>query len=191
MSHLKNTFLSIFFLLGVTTIFAQIVQLDNEKSHLIVNGTSSLHDWHITAGILNGQVAFVIKNDTLLIIKTLQLSVKIQALKGEKKGMNNKIHTTLQVKEYESIVYELERITNQKVLSKDTFLLNTAGLLTIAGTTKPIEIQFTVSILKKKFNIKGHKELKMTDFNIKPPKAILGMLKTGDTVKVEFDLNYQ
>jgi hypothetical protein len=31
--------------------------------------------------------------------------------------------------------------------------------------------------------------IKMTDFGIKPPTAIFGRLKTGDEVKVNFELN--
>jgi hypothetical protein len=39
-----------------------------------------------------------------------------------------------------------------------------------------------------RIQIKGSKKVKMTDFNISPPTAMLGTLKTGDEVTISFTL---
>jgi hypothetical protein len=39
--------------------------------------------------------------------------------------------------------------------------------------------------------VKGTKQINMTDFNIKPPTAMMGTLKTANEVTVSFDLNFQ
>ena len=39
-------------------------------------------------------------------------------------------------------------------------------------------------------NIKGEKTLKMSDFDVKPPTALLGTLKTGNDITIKFNLNY-
>jgi hypothetical protein len=61
----------------------------------------------------------------------------------------------------------------------------------LAGVTKRISVPFTGVQAGDKVSINGSKELKMSEFNIKPPTAMLGTLKTGDQVTVAFQLNFQ
>ena len=35
--------------------------------------------------------------------------------------------------------------------------------------------------------LEGKKALKMTDYNIEPPKALLGTITTGDDIEVHFN----
>ncbi|MNL78729.1 hypothetical protein D3C87_2051920 [compost metagenome] len=39
--------------------------------------------------------------------------------------------------------------------------------------------------------IKGKKEIKMSDYGVKPPTILLEFLKTGDDIIIEFELNYK
>lgn len=38
---------------------------------------------------------------------------------------------------------------------------------------------------------KGNKKLKMTDFNMEPPKAMFGILKADDDVTVSFNVTFR
>jgi len=90
------------------------------------------------------------------------------------------------------ITFKLTELTlKEAAKDKDSpYVCDAKGDLTLAGVTKPVS--FAVKILPmadKKLKISGDTAVKMTDFNIQPPapKIALGMLKTGDEVKLTFD----
>lgn len=72
-------------------------------------------------------------------------------------------------------------------LTKDSITVK--GDLTIAGVTKPAEITAGYTFSGNTLTITGSHQLLMSNFGIKPPTAMMGSLKTGDEVTVEFDLN--
>lgn len=61
------------------------------------------------------------------------------------------------------------------------------GNLNVAGTTKSIDLVVKGELLPNgAILFEGMKALKMTDFNVKPPTALLGVLKTGNEVFISF-----
>jgi len=75
--------------------------------------------------------------------------------------------------------------------SKDApYVFEAKGDLAVGGVTNSITMPVNVVPLgEKKLKISGTTTLKMTDFKIEPPapKIALGMIKTGDEVKIIFD----
>jgi polyisoprenoid-binding protein YceI len=71
---------------------------------------------------------------------------------------------------------------------------NLAGNLFIAGKSVPVSIPLTGALSNingtNKIDVSGEIELKMSDFDITPPTAMLGTLKTGDKVKVLFSFQF-
>jgi hypothetical protein len=62
-------------------------------------------------------------------------------------------------------------------------------LLTMSGAEKTIEMDVeATSLTNGRFRFTGEVPLLMSDFGIKPPKALLGTLKTGDRIVVRFDV---
>lgn len=180
-----------FALMTLHNVCAQSFKLDQNLSKMYITGTSNLHNWYADVSSMSGSVNFTSFSDYNITPNKLNLSVNTSGIKGEKVVMNKNIQKTLLADKFNTIEYRFESVTKINVLNVNTFILETIGLLTISGTSKQIVLNLNVEILKNSIHIKGSKELKMTDFNIQPPKALLGMLKTGDTVKVFFDLNYQ
>jgi len=75
--------------------------------------------------------------------------------------------------------------------SKDApYVFEAKGDLAVAGVTKNITMPLNVTPLgEKKIKITGTTTVKMSDFKIEPPapKLALGMIKTGDDVKLIFE----
>src|SRR5262249_35115573 len=64
------------------------------------------------------------------------------------------------------------------------------GTLTVAGVTKTNSMAVTIERVEKaKLKVIGTTALKMTDFGISPPAPDigLGLIKTGDDVKLTFE----
>lgn len=188
MFRLKHTFLYLIFLLSIGSIFAQNFKLSNAQSKLIVKGTSSLHDWYLGTSDMSGQVNFDL--DSLLHIKKLTLLVQVTGLKGAKKGMIKKMRNTLQVGKFSTIAYQFKKTDKIIRLNNQKFSLKTTGNLTIASVSRHISLKLFITVKDNTVTVVGDKKLKMTDYKIKPPKALFGMLKTDDEIKVNFYVIY-
>ena len=71
-------------------------------------------------------------------------------------------------------------------ISDTIYSLSISGELMVAGVTKKIDIKVTLSKKNQLIMVDGNHQLKMTDFGINPPKALLGAIKTGDEIEVKF-----
>ena len=85
-------------------------------------------------------------------------------------------------------------LTNGTVTSTgaNNYQLNCVGKLTIAGTVKETDL---VAVGKynpadKSFTVTGVKKMKMTDYNVKPPKVMLGTIKTGNDIAITYNLKF-
>jgi len=188
MAHIKFVLTSLLFLIIYTEAYAQSFNLDKNQSKLIVEGTSSLHDWYLKATDMGGQVNFNL--DSVLHIKKLTLLVQVMGLKGGKKGMIKKMRNTLQVVKYSTIAFQLKRTDKTTRINNRGFRLETAGTLTIAGVNRDITLKLLMTVKNNSITIVGNKKLKMTDYDLKPPKALFGMFKTNDSIKVKFSVIY-
>ena len=64
------------------------------------------------------------------------------------------------------------------------------GKLKIAGTEREIPVTATYSKESgsQKISFTGSVSIKMTDFNISPPTAMFGTLKTGDEITIKYEI---
>ena len=156
---------------------------------ITINGTSSLHDWDMTAGDFNIKANISRPAEGVLIVEDLELKVKVVSLKSTKgKTMDGKAHNALKKKDHPYIFYNLSEV--QSVVDKgDHFMLKTTGDLTIAGVKKAIYMDVKASLLTNgSIRFEGSKALKMTTFGMDPPTALLGTLKTGDDITIVFNI---
>jgi polyisoprenoid-binding protein YceI len=77
----------------------------------------------------------------------------------------------------------------QPGLAANTILAK--GLLTIAGVTNPVIMQVNILIPEKgRLYFKGSQILKLSDYGITPPSALLGAIKTGNEITINFKTNF-
>jgi polyisoprenoid-binding protein YceI len=101
--------------------------------------------------------------------------------------MTRKTHQALKAHEYPNIEY---RLVSQSIITskKGQFTGKIIGNITIAGVTKIISIPFSGILSGNKITISGTAGLNMNNFNIKPPTAMLGTVKTDTNITVTFHL---
>ena len=74
---------------------------------------------------------------------------------------------------------------------RDLFDTKIMGELTICGFKKLIPIDIKVLNTTKGVNVSGTYDMKMTDFKIDPPTALMGTIKTGDEISIHFNTNFK
>lgn len=172
------------------SLVAQESRVVLSESKLTVFGTSNLHDWEIQAKAMSGKSTLAIEASDLKAIKSLDFAVEVEQLKSGKSGMDNNTFKALNSKTYKTINYKLVSVTKITEISAGNFTVETQGDLTISGVTKRINQTFTVKIIGKKAVFSGKTKIDMTVYGVKPPTALMGTIKTGKDVTVDFKVTY-
>ncbi|MFI0430633.1 YceI family protein [Mariniflexile sp. HMF6888] len=172
------------FILTCNLIQAQQFNLINKESSLTVLGTSSLHDWHITAEQQSGKIIF--KNLETGDIDKCTVDIAVESLKSGKSSMDKNTYKALKSNSYKTISFQLIEVKETSSKGNGKFTVKADGDLTISGVKKRIPLEFTLSIVGNKITLTGEKKIKMTDFKVDPPKALLGTITTGDDITIKF-----
>ncbi|WP_372753191.1 YceI family protein [Mariniflexile sp.] len=181
--------LAVFFLTAVTTVNAQEFSLINGESTLTVLGTSSIHDWEVTAEKQSGKISF--KDINAGQIDKCTIEIVAESLKSGKSSMDKNTYKALNTSSHKTINFQLAEV--KKVTSKGdgVYAVNTTGDLTISGTKKRIPLDFTLTVKDSKVKLVGEKKIKMTDFKVEPPKAMFGTITTGDDLTIKFSTQFK
>ena len=188
--NLKNCLLLILMIIPIFNLLAQESKLVLAESKLTVFGTSNLHDWEIEAKAMSGKTNLTIEAGDLKAIKNLDFAVEVEQLKSGKSGMDSNTFKALNSKTYKTINYKLVSVTKITEVSQGNYTIETQGDLTISGVTKRITQTFTVKMVGKKVVFSGKTKIDMTVFGVKPPTALMGTIKTGKDVTVDFKVTY-
>ena len=187
-SLLKAVILWIAFTIVPLTISAQSFSLNNGEGEVTVTGTSTLHDWEEVAEQKSGSIT-VDNTGDLPKITSLKFVVEAESLKSGKGAMDKNTYKALETKDHKQIVFEFKSMKSISPITatSNKYKVVAAGNLTIAGSTNSIELPFNLNINGSKLLLEGKKALKMTDYNIDPPKALLGTITTGDEIEVHYN----
>lgn len=163
-----------------------------DKSTIQVEGTSTLHDWTADAEKINSEITFdasALEEETNPVT-SLSLTIPVESLESGKGKMNRKMYDALKKDDHPNIMFEL---SNAELTEADsasaTMEMNATGDLTIAGTKKEITLPVTAEKQDDgSFKFTGEYEMNMEDYNVDPPSAMFGTVKTGEMITVTFEL---
>ena len=176
----------------LTSVFSVNAQsnftINKESSSVIVTGTSSLHDWESNAESFGSEFTATFEEDgSLNGLADLTFFVDVESILSGKGVMDGKTHSALKQKKHPQITFKLIEITS---ISEGSLTAN--GTLSIAGKENKVTLDATyLAENTDNIRVQGSKSLLMSDYGIKPPKAMLGTLKTGDEVTIQFDVLFQ
>lgn len=167
-----------------------VYQVNVSKSKLTISGTSNLHDWTLDAEDFSCNALLDVSKEEVKDLKNINFSIPVENIKGESSIMDNKAHDAL--KESKSPVITFRQQALETLNSSNGQVSGRiSGSLTIAGRTKPISLSFTGKVLdNNSLSVKGNLALKMSDYGITTPTALLGTLKTDDAVTLEYSFEF-
>jgi polyisoprenoid-binding protein YceI len=176
--------LALAFMLISLTSYGQGRYAQSSTSRISISGTSTMHDWTMTSEKATYDAVFETNPQGVpQQVTSLVVSVSAQSLKSGKNGMDKNAYAALKTDKYKQITFQL---ASGKIDGKT---IRCQGSLTIAGTTKQIEVETTYTILADgSIQCKGSKKLAMKDYNVDPPSFMFGSVTTGNEITVSFDV---
>ncbi|MDP4241590.1 MAG: YceI family protein [Bacteroidota bacterium] len=184
-------FVALFFvLLGIAQVAsAQTAYKVGAQPVMTLYGTSTLHNWTMTAHAFACNAQFGLTGDNQLTsISGLSFSLPVHNLKSEHDGMNDNAYDALKADKYKDIVFKL---TSAKVTSTgaNKFQIMALGNLSIAGTTRPVTLTAAALVnADGSVSCSGTVPLKLSEYNIQRPTFMLGTMSVGDALTLNYAL---
>lgn len=154
-----------------------------------VSGTSSLHSWESEVSQIKWKGNFLLSGKKLKAIKNGEIKILVKGIKSkEGKIMDKKTYEAFDSDKNPYIIYAFST-ADIKVDSLQNVTAVTEGNLTMAGNSKAINLSGKGKMLANgDLQLTVSRKLKMTDFKMEPPRAVLGTIKVGDEITVKFDI---
>jgi polyisoprenoid-binding protein YceI len=154
----------------------------------VIKGSSSLHAWESKVTQIEGKGAFETKDDELVAVKDVEITIAVKGIKSkEGRQMDNKTYDTFKSDENPYIIFTLGNAA-VKVNDSNMVTIEASGKLAMAGNTQSVSLSASGKKLPNgDLQLSLSKKLKMTDFKMEPPVMLLGTIKVGDEITVEFD----
>lgn len=156
-----------------------------KPSKMTVSGSSTIHEWEsdITKAEFKGDVK--IENMQLKEIKSFEVKFPVTSIKSTKgKTMDNKTYEAFKSEKNPNIVFVL---SSARINTNGT--LDAKGVLAMAGVSQPVDLQQVKYKVMDggDVQITFSKTIKMTQWKMEPPTAMMGTIKVGEEVTVNFD----
>lgn len=125
------------------------------------------------------------KEDNIYSVENAFLEIDLNGFNCGNPLVNKDFATLLQKDTYPTIKIYIEQIMLNEMKAG-----NCPGKvdydIEIAGVKKHFETKFSSSITKGKRLVEGELALSLSDFNLTPPKKLLGLIKVSDEILIEF-----
>jgi polyisoprenoid-binding protein YceI len=172
-----------FILVVQVNVLAQERFVVAEQSKMVIKGTSSIHDWETNVTEINGSGVFALNSNSVESVNNFQMSIPVKSLESGKKGLDNKVYEALKANKSPKIEFQF-RDANQITPGKITV----NGKMTIAGKSKDVQLTSDYKVEKGNVIVNGSHSMKMTEFDVDPPTAMLGTVRAGDQIQIEYNL---
>lgn len=175
-------------MLGNSKLLAQNYQATAANSTLKVQGTSNVHDWDMSAEQFTVK-AMIEKNGETIEIKTLSLEALAEGLKSGKGGMDKNTYKALKTDKSKNIRFNATKTVSINSASANTYKVEMEGVMEIAGKKQTTNISFDLVSSNNGYTLTGAKLINMPEYDVTPPTALMGTIKTGADVTIEYNIN--
>jgi polyisoprenoid-binding protein YceI len=159
-----------------------------------LSGTSNIHAYTASTNVvrltrvqLESGVTDASHWDAVLTpgaVQSFEVVIPAATLASPKGDIDKNMHKALRVVEHPDIVFRLLRLEPG---TGAPAALRGVGRLQIAGVERDVALEITTERRDTHLVVRGQLQLLMTDYGVKAPTAMLGMLKTDPKVTVTFE----
>lgn len=149
-----------------------------------ISGTSTIRGWTCTAkgtlavqpGAGAGPAVPGFPNG----VQSATLTVPVKNFTCPNAEMTEHLMQAMHPEKFAEIVYKIEKY---EVVGDRA---QASGTMTIHGTSQPFSLPVTIKSAGSGVALDGSTRLEMTTYGVEPPVVMLGMLKVGPQIRIEF-----
>jgi polyisoprenoid-binding protein YceI len=148
-----------------------------------VSGTSTVRSWTCTVkGVLKVTPGTGAPSLPGMAsgVQAATLTVPVKAFKCPNDEMTQHLMEAMKPEQHAEITYRLERYAVTGGQAEAT------GSITINGVTAPLNLPLTVEASGGGLQVAGNTRIDMTKFRVDPPVVMMGLLKVGPQIRIEF-----
>ena len=180
------------------TLIAQIEYVPQDSSRLWIAGQSNVNQFECESREHRGEAIIfqttTITGDTVTVDEDatkIMLEIDVEGIECGRSRMNRDLRNALKADDYPNITFVFNDIVSVSNGTSDpnSVRLEVSGSLTVAGVTREVNVHLTgYTFDDNRVRATGSKEIRMTDFGVEPPTAMLGLVKADNELTVHFDL---
>lgn len=164
------------------------------ESKLQLFGDSTLHKFSSNATQIHvdGKIerdSSVPAGGLNLKVGSFSFSIPVDGLKSGDKKLDQHLYEALKVKNFADIQGVIKTFEVKGRNADASHSVSALFDLTVAGFTKTVPVDGTLTLEGDRIRVKGEKQLLMTDFKVDPPSLMLGVIKTANEITIRFDLS--
>lgn len=163
------------------------------ESRIWVEGTSTVRSFSCTAEVVDANVATTRPGATAAVFTgekaVSSVDVRIPAAKLDCRNgtMNGHMLKAINADAAPLIAFQLKSYDLNG--TGDAAKAKLTGTLSLGGTTRPVSIDAgLMQAPDGAMRVKGSHDIRLTEYGLKPPSLMMGSMRVGDVVKVNFDL---
>lgn len=181
------------FLFTLMSIFMMAAVLVNAqtltvKSYTVtIDGETNVnHDFTTKVTQLSGKLTVADNRPQSLIVE-----IPVRSILSGEKLMDKKTHETFNAPKNPTINFTMTELNSLQVEGNNVAVTVT-GNLSMGGTTKKVTLKASgKEVSPGSYTFQGTLPLKMSDFSMKAPTAMLGTMKTKDQVTVNYNVTFE
>ena len=163
------------------------------ESRLWVAGTSTVRGFQCQAGAFDAKiessgadaVSAVLAGEKA--VSTIEVTVPAEKLDCRNGTMNEHMRKALKAKEFPTVVFRATSYDLARTSESVGVTLN--GSLTLGGVEQPITVKAQAKAgADGTLIVSGTREVRMTEFGLKPPTLMLGTMKVDEKITVGFEV---
>ena len=163
------------------------------ESRLWVAGTSTVRSFQCQAGAFDAKIESASADAVAAVlagekaVSRVEVTVPAEKLDCRNGTMNEHLRKAIKAKEFPTVVF---RATSYDLArSSESVGVTLNGSLTLGGVEKPITVKAQAKPgAEGTLVVSGTREVRMTEFGLKPPTLMLGTMKVDEKITVGFEV---
>lgn len=199
MKRIIHTVLPLFAIVFMATeVFSQqFSYIPQAESKLWIEGRSNINEFACAANQYSGQAELYEEDEEADFVQevherlSLKVEIRVKGFECGRKRMNQDLMDALKSDDYPEItfLFDSAELLQMPKHPDDPFKVDVKGSLTVAGVTQDIHFNTRAYYLEAdRVRAIGNTTIKMSNFGVEPPTALMGLVKAEDELTVKFNL---
>ena len=179
---------------GVDQAIGQAETFSVESVEVLVTGGSTLHDWQATCSeVIEYPATLSLDLQEGGVIEDFTFKVGVHSMDGGRGAtMNKKILKALKAETHPYIQFMQNNPSTYPGFGDGgSSAFSVVGMVSVAGVNKEITVDVTATLDGDILTMSGEQAMQLSEYDIEPPTAMFGQIKTKNDISVIFEFKYK